>query len=455
MTFGEDYLVYEWDKGKRSVIISPESIPSYNCDHALWESALKSLCPSTQSRFSGTPILSPSLSPKSAITLKGDLNIPQMPLATSTKTSSSSTAVIPSHCTDLRVCVNGNTTRGQLAMLNFPPVVQVKEDNIKLIVGGTRLTNPLVVGVRPCEATVSKCQQLLSQANNLEDDQDPDVAVQLGNLGVFDQHSLEIWRKAVIAADVKRKVTEEKRWLSNTRVLTDSQIQEVAGLLFDSKPQQEILRFGNIIVDANDLSSLVAERYLTGFIIDGACLKYCQEAQANGGQCIYLPSFTQTWAVSGNCNNLHSKVVPYISGRELNQLQWLITPIHINNNHWGLLCLNMVSCQAFFDDGLKVNPPLNICDIIWNLVEVITLLMSKQSLPPLPPSWNISLPIQRFGMPVQPLHGEGCGSCGMGVILAAKDFLNVGQTTIPHFNWLFKDMTDHRQRLLYQFVEWR
>ena len=71
LTFGEDYLAYEWDKGKRSVIISPESIPSYNCDnYALWESALKSLCPSTQSGFSGTPILAPSLSPKSAITLK-------------------------------------------------------------------------------------------------------------------------------------------------------------------------------------------------------------------------------------------------------------------------------------------------------------------------------------------------------------------------------------------------
>ena len=72
------------------------------------------------------------------------------------------------------------------------------------------------------------------------------------------------------------------------------------------------------------------------------------------------------------------------------------------------------------------------CDIIRSLVEVINLSMSKQSLPPPPPSWNISLLIQRFGMPVQPLHGEGCGSCGMGVILAAKDFLNVGQATIPH-----------------------
>ena len=62
-------------------------------------------------------------------------------------------------------------------------------------------------------------------------------------------------------------------------------------------------------------------------LFDGVCLKYCQEAQANGALSIYLPSFTQTWAATGNC-----KVVPYISGRELNYFQWLITPVHINNN---------------------------------------------------------------------------------------------------------------------------
>ena len=153
-----------------------------------------------------------------------------------------------------------------------------------------------MVGVRPCEATISKCQQLLSQADD-DDDNESDVAIQLANLGAFDQHMIEIWRKAAVGAAVKRKVTEEKRWLSDISVLTDSKIQEVAALLFDSKPQQEILRFGNIIVDANDLPSLVAERYLTGFIIDGACLKYCQEAQANGSLCIYLPSVTQSSAL--------------------------------------------------------------------------------------------------------------------------------------------------------------
>ena len=74
---------------------------------------------------------------------------------------------------------------------------------------------------------------------------------------------------------------KKKKWLSNNcGFLTSAQLQEVASLFFDSRPQHEILCFGKVIVDANDLSSLGAERYLTGFLIDGVRLKFCQEVQA-------------------------------------------------------------------------------------------------------------------------------------------------------------------------------
>ena len=158
----------------------------------------------------------------------------------------------------------------------------------------------------------------------------------------------------------------------------------------------------------------------------------------------------QTWASSGDCNFLQSKLKPFISERVQNQIHWLLTPVLVNNNHWGLLCLNMVSSQAYFDDGLKVNPTMNICDIIQILSEAVNL-----ALPNLPqPKWNNVPPVQRFGMPLQPLTGVGCGSCGMGVILAAKGFLCSG-ARIPSFNWSFQDMTKHRQQLLHQFVQWK
>ena len=54
----------------------------------------------------------------------------------------------------------------------------------------------------------------------------------------------------------------------------------------------------------------------------------------------------------------------------------------------------MVSYQAVFDDGLKVNPPLKICD-----VTVQTIITTTATI-------NIALPIQWVGMPVQPLSGD-------------------------------------------------
>ena len=65
---------------------------------------------------------------------------------------------------------------------------------------------------------------------------------------------------------------------------------------------------------------------------------------------------------------------------------------------------------------------MNICAIIQILSEAVNLALPNLQ----QPKWDNVPPIQRFGMPLQPLTGEGCGSCGMGVILAGKDFLSSG-----------------------------
>lgn len=448
-TFGEDFLVYKWDKALKSVIISPESIPAFNCDRNTWEDALKLLSPSAESDSTGPPNTFVSSS-NSAVPLKGgdDLDLNQVLPTPSSKIVSLPSNKVPSYSTGLRACTNKAATRCQLSLLNLPPVVQFQDDEVELVIDARRLSNPLVLGVRPSESTIRKCQELICQAT--DEDDEPDVALKLGNQGVFHRHALKIWQRALLATDLKHKVTEEGQWLSKSCALTASQSEEVASLLFNSKPQEEVLRFGNIIIDVNDVSTLVGERYLTGFVIDGACLKYCEEAQASGAQSLFLPSLVQTWASSGDRNFLCSKLKPFISARVQNQIQWLLTPILVNNNHWGLLCLNMVSSQAYFDDGLKVNPPMNICAIIQILSEAVNLALPNLQ----QPKWDDVPPIQRFGMPLQPLTGEGCGSCGMGVILAGKDFLSSG-ARIPSFSWCFQEMTKHRQHLLHQFVQWK
>ena len=73
---------------------------------------------------------------------------------------------------------------------------------------------------------------------------------------------------------------------------------------------------------------------------------------------------------------------------DLGDVVWNLTPIHVNGNHWGLLCLNMAQQQAFYDDGLKQSRPTNIIELADNLPKAVSETQ-----------WNIPFPIQRFGTP--------------------------------------------------------
>lgn len=90
-----------------------------------------------------------------------------------------------------------------------------------------------------------------------------------------------------------------------------------------------------------DITTLVGERYLTGFLINAICLKYCNEALLRASASLCLPSLTQTWASSGSLLSLNSKLKPYIYTAVCVNVQWILTPIHVNGNHWVLLCLNI------------------------------------------------------------------------------------------------------------------
>ena len=121
--------------------------------------------------------------------------------------------------------------------------------------------------------------------------------------------ALDIWMKASKASSIKFRVQEEENWMKTTSTtLTPSQINEIRALLFDFKPQEEILRIGDVMVDAEDLSTLAAERYISGFLIDAACLRYSEETMRKNSHSLYLPSFTQTWALQF----LQTKLKPYL-----------------------------------------------------------------------------------------------------------------------------------------------
>ena len=65
---------------------------------------------------------------------------------------------------------------------------------------------------------------------------------------------MDIWLKASRAGFIKVRVQEEKNWLNGTRsTLTPQQINKIGALPFDSEPQEEILKIGDVIVDAKEV----------------------------------------------------------------------------------------------------------------------------------------------------------------------------------------------------------
>ena len=88
------------------------------------------------------------------------------------------------------------------------------------------------------------------------DDEDLDTAVKFGDLGVFDSRALDLWMKASKASSIIFRVQEEENWMKTTSTtLTPQQINEIRALLLDSEPEEEIFRIGDVMVDAEDLST--------------------------------------------------------------------------------------------------------------------------------------------------------------------------------------------------------
>lgn len=127
-----------------------------------------------------------------------------------------------SYSEDLIICTAKNTTRGRIATLNLPPVKQVAEDDVQLIFGPERLNNPLQlhVTVRPSESALTKgCRFINGASGRDSDDEDLDLGVKVGHLGVFDCWAIDIWITAAKAAAIKcqgGKLALQQCWCSKS-----------------------------------------------------------------------------------------------------------------------------------------------------------------------------------------------------------------------------------------------
>ena len=209
--FGKDALSYEFDKGLKWVVISPDCLPIYQYDHALWEP----LFPTVLTGFTSfleqpqSPQAIPASSPASSNT--GPVSSSSTSLSSSPATSPSNsscgplsnftvdtkTAFVPQPSEplfihDLWICAANDCSRGQLATLNLPPVIQIPDDDVELVVDPGHLNNPLQSPVRPLESAITKGYRLMDA--QLE----KPVMMRISTL----QSSLEVYRQHAETGEV-------------------------------------------------------------------------------------------------------------------------------------------------------------------------------------------------------------------------------------------------------------
>lgn len=136
-------------------------------------------------------------------------------------------------------------------------------------------------------------------------------------------------------------------------------------------------------------------------------------------------------------------------------LQQIQFPVHMPN-HWGLVYIDLPNSTLYFDDGFKSVVPSQLLsttkqllDLLLEMFPINVVLQSK--------FWVHASSFHRFGMPSQvPVDSRmvGIGSCGVGVIMAARDIVS-GSSIVNNFHWQYCEMHLHRRNLMLQILKWR
>ena len=138
-----------------------------------------------------------------------------------------------------------------------------------------------------------------------------------------------------------------------------------------------------------------------------------------------LQVHTIVWLDSGDEDFIGECFREMLAGVNPDALNLVLLPVNLNDMHWGLVVIDLVTKQAYFDDGIRWT-----FSRTWYVRQIVKKLQSQfpKCEKGLAEHWPMLQTFQRFGMPRQPTNGQvvGSGSCGVGVILSAKDFMKRG-----------------------------
>ena len=197
------------------------------------------------------------------------------------------------------------------------------------------------------------------------------------------------------------------------------------------------------MVDAEDLSTLAAERYISGFLIDAACLRYSEEPVRKNSLSLYLRTVISTnLGFNQKCAFSTNKVeaLPFKNGS-----WWCCMDPYSNPRTWQPL----VSPLPKYGTAAS---------ILWWWLKTESSYQHHSTI-----CWRLYQkpngisPFQFSGLECPNSHYlEKVELVVAFVWPRQSDFIdNPADNGIPHFHWSFHDMGSHRQRLLYHFTQWK
>ena len=347
-------------------------------------------------------------------------------------------------------------TRKNLSNIAVPPPAAGPSCSSRITVafGAYIERNPLSIKERPAEGLISEAEKAFR--SDPHSHQRP-TGVVIGNLGTFSRDGVSVLRKFCEISSLRLSILSEERWLTeNHDGLSVDEISCIGEVLWNRRTSESILRAGRKSLDVLSFSTLVGERYLDNFVIDVTIWHYLQDCQVHS-KALYLPSETHTWLETNNCQFIRRKLEELMASTREEELELILCPLHMNESHWGLIVMDLLNRRLWCDDGYKLQPDTHVLPNIKNVLDIFRQLRPG-ALCFGNTFWDSIQQFERFGMPSQhgcARAGQGTGSCGVGVILAARDFLSKGVAGAVHqFGWTYTEMRHLRKQLMIQILKW-
>ena len=355
-----------------------------------------------------------------------------------------------------QLLVSQTATRAELASINIPPVGR-QSQNVDLQrlfhVTQDKLTDVLALTKRPSEAVVTKAERLIAQRGPAG--QKP-VAINIKDQGLFNHEGIKYLTKLCKLSSLRRDVIGEINWLDHPDGLSDIEQHQLGINLWHRSPSYVISREDGKIIDVEAFTTLAMERYLDNMTIDVCISKYASGSHFS----LYLPFEVWTWLTALKHEQLCQRFSAQLLHKDGNTLEQVLALVHFSTfAHWGLLFIDLRAEQLYFDDGHHCPPEPFVIEGAKKMLDILCHMFPKNI--HLQSSFWSNLndnDISRFGMDNQVVsaarNGQGSGSCGVGVILAARDIIALGSQAVNNLTWKYGDMRKLRKKLMLDIIQW-